>query len=58
MNDIQREQVRQGYVFMLRVVDAWFTCVFLCYPHSLIDDQKGRMHAVVLNRVSSAFELE
>lgn len=34
------------------------TCVFLCHPHSLIDDQKGRIHAVVLNRVSSAFEME
>lgn len=50
--------MRQGCVFMLRVVDAWHTCVVLCYPHSLIDDQKGRMHAVVLNRVSSAFEME
>lgn len=34
------------------------TCVFLCHPRSLIDDQKGRIHAVVLNRVSSAFEME
>lgn len=47
--------MRQGCVFMLRVVDAWHTCVV---SHSLIDDQKGRMHAVVLNRVSSAFEME
>lgn len=50
--------MRQGCVFLLRVVDAWHTCVFLCHPHSLIDNQKGRMHAVVLDRVSSAFEME